>query len=117
MAARHPAAQGCPERESGSFMNKRELVDAVSEELGGNRRSAIDAVEAVLGAIEDAVADGDKVSIAGFGIFEKRLRPARSARNPATGETIQVSESVIPKFRPGAGFRGLVTERHAEKTG
>lgn len=99
-------------------MNKRELVDAVAEELGGNRRSAIDAVEAVLGSIAEAVADGDKVSIAGFGIFEKRERAARSARNPATGETVQVAASVIPKFRPGAGFRGLVSERHAEqKTG
>jgi DNA-binding protein HU-beta len=93
-------------------MNKRELVDAVSAELGGSRRTAVDAVEAVLGTISDAVADGDKVSIAGFGIFEKHLRPPRTARNPATGATVQVAASVVPKFRPGAGFRAAVKEKH-----
>ena len=62
----------------------------------------------VTGALQDAVAKGDKVAITGFGVFEKSERPARTARNPATGATIQVPESSVPKFRPGADFKALV---------
>jgi DNA-binding protein HU-beta len=54
------------------------------------------------------VASGDKVAITGFGVFEKSERPARTARNPATGATIEVPESSVPKFRPGADFKALV---------
>jgi DNA-binding protein HU-beta len=65
-------------------------------------------VNAVLDTIQEAVAKGDKVAITGFGVFEKSERPARTARNPATGATIQVPESSVPKFRPGADFKALV---------
>jgi DNA-binding protein HU-beta len=65
-------------------------------------------VNAVLDTIQDAVAKGDKVAITGFGVFEKSERPARTARNPATGATIQVPKSSVPKFRPGADFKALV---------
>jgi DNA-binding protein HU-beta len=88
-------------------MNKRDLIDAISGRLG-DKKSAAEAVNAVLDAIQDAVAKGDKVAITGFGVFEKSERPARTARNPATGATIQVPESSVPKFRPGADFKALV---------
>src|SRR3974377_1927961 len=88
-------------------MNKRELIDAISGRLG-DRRSATEAVNAVLETIQSAVANGDKVAITGFGVFEKSERPARTARNPATGEPIQVAASSVPKFRPGADFKALV---------
>jgi DNA-binding protein HU-beta len=65
-------------------------------------------VNAVLETIQSAVANGDKVAITGFGVFEKSERPARTARNPATGATIEVPESSVPKFRPGADFKALV---------
>jgi DNA-binding protein HU-beta len=65
-------------------------------------------VNAVLDAIQDAVAKGDKVAITGFGVFEKSERPARTARNPATGASIDVPASSVPKFRPGADFKALV---------
>lgn len=94
-------------------MNKRELVDTISGRLGG-KKSATEAVNAVLEAIEQAVAKGDKVSITGFGAFEKAERPARTARNPATGASIRVPKSSVPKFRPGADFRALV---NGEKRG
>jgi DNA-binding protein HU-beta len=88
-------------------MNKRELIDAISERLG-DKKSATEAVNAVLEAIQSAVASGDKVAITGFGVFEKTDRPARTARNPATNEIIQVPASSAPKFRPGADFKALV---------
>ena len=88
-------------------MNKRDLIDAISGRLG-DKKSATEAVNAVLETIQAAVANGDKVAITGFGVFEKSERPARTARNPATGATIEVPESSVPKFRPGADFKALV---------
>ena len=88
-------------------MNKRELIDAISGRLG-DKKTATEAVNAVLETIQGAVAKGDKVSITGFGAFEKAERPARTARNPATGEAIKVPKSSVPKFRPGADFKALV---------
>src|ERR1700760_2563137 len=88
-------------------MNKRDLIDAISVRLG-DKKSATEAVNAVLETIQSAVANGDKVAITGFGVFEKIERPARTARNPATGATIEVPKSSVPNFRPGADFKALV---------
>jgi DNA-binding protein HU-beta len=88
-------------------MNKRDLIDAVSVRLG-DKKSATEAVNAVLETIQSTVAAGDKVAITGFGVFEKSERPARTARNPATGATVQVPKSSVPKFRAGADFKALV---------
>jgi DNA-binding protein HU-beta len=88
-------------------MNKRDLIDAISGRLG-DKKSATEAVNAVLETIQSAVAQGDKVAITGFGVFEKSERPARTARNPATGATIDVPASSVPKFRAGADFKALV---------
>ena len=88
-------------------MNKRDLIDAVSGQLG-DKKSATEAVNAVLDTIASAVASGDKVTITGFGVFEKADRPARTARNPATGAAVDVPKSSVPKFRPGAEFKALV---------
>jgi len=95
-------------------MNKRDLVDAISDRLG-DKKSAAEAVNAVLETIQSAVAAGDKVAITGFGVFEKSERPARTARNPATGATIQVPKSSVPKFRPGADFKALVNGEKPKK--
>jgi DNA-binding protein HU-beta len=88
-------------------MNKRDLIDAISDRVG-NKKSATEAVNAVLDTIQDAVAKGDKVAITGFGVFEKSERPARTARNPATGASIKVPASSVPKFRAGADFKAAV---------
>ncbi|MGA3151277.1 MAG: HU family DNA-binding protein [Streptosporangiaceae bacterium] len=88
-------------------MNKRDLIDAISGRLG-DKKTATEAVNAVLDTIQDTVAKGDKVSITGFGVFEKTVRPARTARNPATGAAIKVPKSSVPKFRAGADFKALV---------
>ena len=88
-------------------MNKRDLIDAISGRLG-DKKTATEAVNAVLDTIQHAVAKGDKVAITGFGVFEKTDRPARTARNPATGAEIHVAAQSVPKFRPGADFKALV---------
>ena len=68
-------------------MNKRDLIDAISGRLG-DKKSATEAVNAVLETIQSAVASGDKVAITGFGVFEKSERPARTARNPARATSV-----------------------------
>ncbi|GAB1822058.1 HU family DNA-binding protein [Herbidospora sp. RD11066] len=88
-------------------MNKKELVDAIADRVG-DKKTAAEAINAVIDAIQHAVASGDKVSITGFGAFEMAHKPARTARNPSTGEPIKVAESWAPKFRPGADFKELV---------
>ena len=88
-------------------MNKRDLIDAISGRLG-DKKSATEAVNAVLETIQSAVANGDKVAITGFGVFEKIERPARTGRNPGTGAAIEVPASSVPRFRPGADFKALV---------
>ncbi|MDP4502955.1 HU family DNA-binding protein [Nonomuraea sp. NBC_00507] len=88
-------------------MNKRELVEAIADRVG-DRKTATEAVNAVIDAVQKAVASGDKVSITGFGAFEMVHKPARTARNPSTGAEINVPESWGPKFRPGSDFKELV---------
>lgn len=88
-------------------MNKRELVDAIADRVG-DKKTATEAVNAILEAIQKAVASGDKVSITGFGAWERVHKPARTARNPSTGAEIKVAESWGPKFRPGSDFKELV---------
>jgi DNA-binding protein HU-beta len=88
-------------------MNKKDLIDAISGKLG-DKKTATEAVNAILDTIQVTVASGDKVSITGFGVFEKADRPARTARNPATGASIKVPKTSVPKFRAGADFKALV---------
>ena len=95
-------------------MNKRDLIDAISGRLG-DKKTATEALNAVLETIQSAVADGDKVAITGFGVFERTERPARTARNPATGAPIEVAASSVPKFRAGADFKALVNDGGSAK--
>jgi DNA-binding protein HU-beta len=91
-------------------VNKSELVAKLAERLGGDRAVAVAAVNGVLEEIEGSVARGERVSLIGFGTFDRRERPARTGRNPQTGVTIQLAASSAPVFRPGAGFRSRVTQ-------
>ncbi|CAL9572474.1 HU family DNA-binding protein [Streptomyces albus] len=89
-------------------MNKAQLVEAIQDDLGG-RQDAAKAVDVVLDAIVRAVVAGERVSVTGFGSFEKVERPARYARNPQTGERVRVKKTSVPRFRAGAGFKDLVS--------
>jgi DNA-binding protein HU-beta len=95
-------------------VNKAELIDALAARLG-DKKSAASALDAVLAEIQTAVTKGDKVAITGFGVFEKRVRAARTARNPRTGEAVKVKKTSVPAFRPGASFRDQVASGKVAK--
>ena len=89
-------------------MNKRDLVDAVANKSELDRRSAESAIDAAVEAISGALADGDKVTLPGFGTFEVRQRNARTGRNPQTGETIEIAASKAPAFKPASAIKTAV---------
>lgn len=89
-------------------MNKQDLVASLAAQLELSKREAGDAVDAVFDSISRAVAKGDKVSIPGFGSFEKRKRAARTARNPQTGAPIKVAATSVPAFKAGKEFKEAV---------
>jgi DNA-binding protein HU-beta len=95
-------------------VNKAELIDALATRLG-DKKAANAALDAVLAEIQQAVTKGDKVAITGFGVFEKRVRGARTARNPRTGEAVKVKKTSVPAFRAGAGFRDMVASGKVPK--
>lgn len=90
-------------------MNKSDLVDALADRTGMTKADASEAIEAIFdpkgGIISEALKGSTKVQISGFGAFESRHRKARTGRNPRTGETIDISASNSPAFRPGKGFK------------
>ncbi|MDA0251352.1 MAG: HU family DNA-binding protein [Actinobacteria bacterium] len=90
-------------------MNKAELIEVLTEKLNVDRKQANDAVEELISAIVRAVHKGESVTITGFGVFERRRRAARVARNPRTGETVKVKPTSVPAFRPGAQFKAIVS--------
>jgi DNA-binding protein HU-beta len=90
-------------------MNKSELIDAIASHPGvTDKKTATAVLEATLSEIQGAVTKGEKVSLTGFGVFERRARAARMARNPRTGEAVKVKKTTVPAFRPGAGFKETV---------
>jgi DNA-binding protein HU-beta len=95
-------------------VNKAELIEALAARLG-DKKAANAALDAVLQEIQNAVTKGERVAITGFGVFEKRVRAARTARNPRTGEAVKVKKTSVPAFRPGAGFRELVASGRVPK--
>ncbi|MGW9193312.1 HU family DNA-binding protein [Micromonospora chersina] len=95
-------------------MNKAELIEALAVRLG-DRKTATAALDAVLAEVQAAVTKGEKVAITGFGAFEKRVRGARTARNPRTGEAVKVKKTSVPTFRAGAGFKEMVASGKVPK--
>ncbi len=89
-------------------MNKTELINAVAEASELSKKDATKAVDAVFDSILDALKNGDKVQLIGFGNFEVRERAARKGRNPQTGEEIEISASKVPAFKPGKALKDAV---------
>ena len=85
-------------------MNKAELIEALTARIG-DRKQAATALDAVLDEIQRTVSKGGKISLAGFGVFEKRARAARTARNPRTGETVNRPASKTARFQVGEGLK------------
>src|SRR5689334_12321869 len=95
-------------------VNKAELIEALAARLG-DRKTATAALDAVISEVESAVTKGDRVAITGFGVFEKRARNARTARNPRTGEPVKVKKTSVPAFKPGTAFRDMVASGKVAK--
>lgn len=89
-------------------MNKAALIEAVHAKLGGTKVQAEQAVETMIETIVDTLKKGGEMSIAGLGIFSTKTRAARQARNPRTGETIQVGAMRVPKFRAAKALKDAV---------
>ena len=89
-------------------MNKAEMADRLTARIGLSKAIAREAVDGVFTAIGEALADGKEVRIAGFGTFGTRSRPARTGRNPRTGEAVSVSASTSPTFKAGKTLKDAV---------
>ncbi len=89
-------------------MNKAELVEGVSGEVGLSKRETQKVIDAIIGTIGDTLAAGEKVTLVGFGTFGVRQRMARTGRNPQTGEALQIPAKKVPKFIAGKTLKERV---------
>jgi DNA-binding protein HU-beta len=89
-------------------LTKQNLIDDVAEKTGLTKKQSGAALNAVLEAIQEALAKGDSVSLIGFGTFEVRQRAARSGRNPQTGAPIQIPAKTVPAFKVGKKLKDAV---------
>ena len=91
-------------------MNKTELIAAVAEATGISKKDAEKAVSATVDTIIEAVTNGDKVQLVGFGTFEQRQRNARTGVDPRTGNKIDIAASKVPAFKAGKAFKDAVNK-------
>lgn len=89
-------------------MNKTELIALMSEKAEISKKDAEKALTAFTNVVADALVDGNRVSITGFGTFEVVERAERQGRNPATGEAITIAASKSPKFKAGKALKDAV---------
>ena len=82
-------------------MNKNELIAAVAERANLTKKDSEAAVSALVEVITDALCDGDKVQLVGFGSFEVKKREARVGRNPQSGEPVEIPATKVPVFKAG----------------
>lgn len=91
-------------------MNKGELIDAIASKTQTSKKEADAVLTATIDTIMEAVANGEKVTLVGFGTFEPRARAARDGRNPQTGKAIKIPATTVPAFSAGKQFKDLVAE-------
>ena len=89
-------------------MNKAELVGRMAEKGSITKADAEKALNAFMESIEEALANGDRVQLVGFGTFEVRERPARKGRNPQTNEEMTIEASRAPVFKAGKALKDMV---------
>ncbi len=89
-------------------MNKGDLIESVASSLNESKAQATRIVDAVLGSIGDGVQRDGKVSIVGFGSFEKKHRPARMGRNPATKQPMEIKASNTVGFKPAQALKDML---------
>ena len=91
-------------------MNKTELIAAAAEASGLTKKDAEKALNAAIEAITAALAEGDKVQVSGFGIFEVKTREARMGRNPRTGEPMEIAASKTPSFKASKTLKDALSK-------
>lgn len=89
-------------------MNKAELVDVIASKTNVTKKEADTILNAITETIVEVVSGGDKVSLVGFGSFERRERQAKEGRNPKTGEKMQIKATRVPVFAAGKLFKDKV---------
>lgn len=89
-------------------MNKADLVARIAQEAEITRRQAEKALTALMDGVQDALTQGDSVTLVGFGTFSVMSRAARKGRNPQTGREIFIPASKSPKFRAGKSLRNAI---------
>lgn len=95
-------------------MNKEQLVQETAFKAGVTKKQADAIVSAICECVMDAVAEGEKVTLVGFGSFEARHRKAREGRNPSTGQPMTIPETTVPAFSAGKAFKEMVAEESDE---
>ena len=91
-------------------MNKSELVAAAAQKTGLSKKNTEQVIDAVMEAIAASLAEGDKVQLVGFGMFDIKTRAERTGRNPRTNETIVIPEAKLPVFKPGKALKDAVAK-------
>ena len=89
-------------------MNKQALAEAIHQKIGGTKMLAEQAVDVMIESITTSLKKDEEVSLSGLGIFSAKQRAARTARNPRTGEAIQVPAMRVPKFRAAKALKDAV---------
>ena len=91
-------------------MNKAELITSMAEKSQLTKKDAETALKAFIDSVQEALENGEKVQLVGFGTFETRERAAREGRNPRTKEVISIPASVVPVFKAGKEFKEKVNK-------
>lgn len=91
-------------------MNKEELVQAIAKETKLTQKAISEVLAATVDTIQATVKKGDKVTLVGFGTFERRNRAARTGRNPQTGKEIKIAAKKVPAFSAGKKFKNAVAK-------
>ena len=89
-------------------MNKTELIQKLKDECGLNTKQITEVLDNMIDIIEKELRSGESVRILGFGTFEKTFKPARTGRNPRTGESINIPAMSSVKFKPGKEFKKFI---------
>ena len=91
-------------------MNKTELVNAMAVKTGDSKKATAEALDAFINVVSEAMKNGDKVQLVGFGSFEVRARAARKGKNPQTGAEIKIPACKAPAFKAGKALKDIVNK-------
>jgi len=93
-------------------MNRTELIDAMAKKMGNSvtKKDVEATLKSFVEVVTEELSKKEKIQLVGFGTFETSVRPAREGRNPRTGETMKIAESVVPKFKPGKALKDAVNK-------